>query len=47
MGHIQSDVSNTSIVACVSIAAVTFLQIRLLATIGGYTHIHSDWWEAL
>jgi hypothetical protein len=34
MGHKQNDVSNTSsTVTCVFIAAVTFLQIRLLATI--------------
>jgi hypothetical protein len=32
---------NSSVVACVFVAEVTFLQSRRLATIGGYT----DWWE--
>jgi hypothetical protein len=29
----------------VFLAAVTFLQSRCLATIGGYTYRHTDWWE--
>jgi hypothetical protein len=40
-GHIENDVSNnSSIVACVFVAEVTFLPSRCLATIGGYTYRH-------
>jgi hypothetical protein len=36
-GHIENDASNkSSIVACVFVAAVTFLLNRCLATIGGF-----------
>jgi hypothetical protein len=44
--YIENDVSNTSsIVTRVFVTAVTFLPSRCLATIGGYTYRHTDWWE--
>jgi hypothetical protein len=43
-GPIENDESNnSSIVACVFVAAVTFLPSRCLST---YTYRHTDWWEA-
>jgi hypothetical protein len=40
-GHIEYDASNnSSIVACVFVTAVTFLQSRCLETIGGCTDTH-------
>jgi hypothetical protein len=46
MDRIENDASNNySIVSCVFVAAVTFLQSRFLATIGGYTYKHTDKWE--
>jgi hypothetical protein len=36
---------NSPIAACVFVAAVTFLPNRCLATIGGFTYRHTDWWE--
>jgi hypothetical protein len=46
MDHIEEDESkNSSIVACVFVAAVTFLSSRFLATLGDYTYIRLDWWE--
>jgi hypothetical protein len=57
-GHIENvESNNSSIVACVSVTAVTFLPSRCLATIGGflpsrclatiggYTYRHTDWCE--
>jgi hypothetical protein len=45
-GHIENDASkNYSIVACLFVTAATFLPSRCLATIRGYTCIHTDWWE--
>jgi hypothetical protein len=42
--HIDNDASdNSSIVACVFVAAVTFLPSRCLANRGGHTD--TDWWE--
>jgi hypothetical protein len=35
-GHTQNDASNSSIVACVFVTAVTFLPSRCLAAIGGF-----------
>jgi hypothetical protein len=37
--------NNSSTVACVFVAAVTFLQSRCLATIGEYTYRHTDRWK--
>jgi hypothetical protein len=46
MDRIENDASNiSSIVACVFVAAVTFLPSRCLATIGGYTYGHTYWGE--
>jgi hypothetical protein len=46
MDRIANDGSNNScIVACVFVAAVTFLRSRSLATIDGYTYERSDRWE--
>jgi hypothetical protein len=46
MDYIENDVSNNSyIVACVFITVVTFLLSRCLATLGGYTYRHTEWWE--
>jgi hypothetical protein len=42
-GPIENDASNSSSIgACVSVAAVTFLPSRCLGTIGGYTLRHTD-----
>jgi hypothetical protein len=42
----ENDVSNkSSVFACVFVTAVTFLPSRCLATIGGYSYGHTDWWE--
>jgi hypothetical protein len=43
-GHIENDASsNSSIVACVIVTAVTFLPSRCLATIGGiHRHTHTQ-----
>jgi hypothetical protein len=41
MDSIVHDAYSRYIVACVFIAAVTFLPTRCLATIGGYTHTHT------
>jgi hypothetical protein len=42
----EEDISNnSSIVACVFVAAVPFLQSRCLATIGECTYRHTDRWE--
>jgi hypothetical protein len=42
-GHIENDASkNSSIVACVFVAAVTFLPSRGLATTGGETQTHTQ-----
>jgi hypothetical protein len=58
-GHIENDTSNnSSIVACVFVTTVMFLQSHCLATIGGFlprhclamigdTHTHTNWWEGL
>jgi hypothetical protein len=44
--RIENDASNISFgVAYVLIAAVTFLPNNCLATRGGYTYRHTDWWE--
>jgi hypothetical protein len=44
--RIENDASNnSSIVACVFVATVTFSPSRCLATIRGYTCRHTDWWE--
>jgi hypothetical protein len=41
-----NDTSNKfHIVSYVFIAAVTFLFSSCVATIGGYTYGHTDWWE--
>jgi hypothetical protein len=46
MDCIENDMSNnSSIVFCVFVAAVTFLQSCCLATIGEYIYRHRDWWE--
>jgi hypothetical protein len=46
MDRIEKGVSNiSSIVACVFVAAVTFLLSRCLATIWGYTCRHTSVWE--
>jgi hypothetical protein len=45
-GHIGNDRSkNSSIVASVFVTMVRFLLSRCLATVGGYTYRHTDWWE--
>jgi hypothetical protein len=42
----ENDVSsNSSIVACVFLTAVTFLPSCFLSTIRGYTYRNTDWWE--
>jgi hypothetical protein len=42
----ENDASNNyTIVGFVLVADVTFLSSRYLATIGGYTGTHTDWWE--
>jgi hypothetical protein len=47
-GHIENDASNnSSVVACVFVTGVMFLLSRCLATIGGYTYRHTDWWEGI
>jgi hypothetical protein len=49
MNHIENDRSNNSIIVCVFVAAGTCSN-RCLATIGGYTYIHTDSkviWSAL
>jgi hypothetical protein len=44
--YTANDVSNnSSIVAHVHVATVTFLLSRCLAIIGGYTYRHTDVWE--
>jgi hypothetical protein len=46
MDCIENDpLNDSSIVAYVLVAAVTFLLSRCLATIGRYTYRHIDWWE--
>jgi branched-subunit amino acid transport protein len=46
MDHIENDASNSSsVVACIFVAAATFLLSRCLATIRGYTYRYTDWWE--
>jgi hypothetical protein len=43
MDHIENDASsNSSIVVSVFVAAITVLPRRCLATMGGYTHRHTD-----
>jgi hypothetical protein len=43
MDRIENDASNNpSIVACVFLAAVTFLLSRYIGTSGGYTYRHTD-----
>jgi hypothetical protein len=37
--------NNSSVVAYVFVATVTFLPNSCLATIRGYTYRHTDWWE--
>jgi hypothetical protein len=45
-GRIENNAANNSyIVACACVATATFLQSRCLATIGGYTYRHADWWK--
>jgi hypothetical protein len=44
-GRIGDDASKNSSIVCVLVAAVTFISIRWLATIWGYTYRHTDWWK--
>jgi hypothetical protein len=46
MDRIENDTSNnSSIIACIFVAAVTFISSRFLAKIGRYTYRHTDRWE--
>jgi hypothetical protein len=46
MDRIENDASNdSSIVARVFVAAVTFLPRGCLATVGGYKYRHTDRWD--
>jgi hypothetical protein len=48
MDRIKNGASNnSSIFACVFVAALTYLPSRCLSTIWGYTYRHKDWWEII